>query len=117
MIFIFFGERRRRLVGVVRIEEMHPHEVRPGAVLVEPGFGVLDDLHAAALDAIPALFILSVSVFCVVCLASGGGIGLGEIVVEIEAAIEAGGERVAVENHGSDEGGGLVAMLLQQLGG
>ncbi len=56
MVFVFLRERRRRLVGIVRIEQVHPHEVRSGAVLVEPAFGVLDDFHAAALDASPALF-------------------------------------------------------------
>ena len=40
----------------------------------------------------------------------------GEVVVEIEAAIEAGRELVAVENYGADEGAGLVSLLFQELG-
>src|SRR5271155_3109704 len=89
MIFVLFGERRGGLVGIMRIVQMHPNKVWSGSVLIEPGFGVRDDLHPAALDASPAFF----------------GIGLdGKVIVEIEAAIEAGSKRVAVENHGSNEG-------------
>src|SRR5450756_1444661 len=79
--------------------------MRPGAVLLEPGFGVLDDFHAAALDAAPALFIRSIAILA---------IGFGEVIVEIKAPIEAGGKRVAVENYGANKGCGLVAALLQQ---
>ena len=95
------------------IEEMDPNKVGSGAVLIEPGFGVLDDFHAAALDAIPAVFILWIGVLCVCARA----ISFRKIVVEVEAAIEAGGEGVAVEDYGSDESGGVVAALLQERGG
>src|ERR1700730_3175004 len=100
MVLVFFRERRRRFVRIVWIVQVHPNEVGAGAVLVEPGFGVRDDFHPAALDASPALFSFSLG---------------GKVIVEIEAAIEAGSERVAVENHGSDESRGLVAALFQQL--
>src|SRR5580700_6118190 len=85
---------------------MHPHEVRSGAVFIEPGLGVCDDFHSPALDTAPPLLIGAIAVLA---------IGFGEVIVEIEAAIEAGSERVAVENHGSDESCGVVTVLLQQL--
>ena len=40
---------------------------------------------------------------------------LGKVVVEIEAAIEARGQSLAVENDCADECGGVIALLLQQL--
>src|SRR5260370_22178117 len=110
MVSVFLRERRRRLVGIVRIVQVHPYEMRPGAVLLEPSFGVLDDFHAAALDASPALFLNSIRIRSIAILA----IGFGKVIVEIEAAIEAGSERVAVENHRSNKSGGPVAVLLQQ---
>src|SRR5208337_971405 len=99
MVFVFLRERRRWLVGIVRIVQVYPHKVRSGAMFLEPTLSVTNDLHAAALDAAPAFFTL------------GRG---GKVIVEIETAIEAGTECVAVENHGSDECRGLVAALFQQ---
>src|ERR1035437_7239342 len=99
MVLVFLRERRRRFVGIVRTVQMHSHELRPGAVLLESGFSVLDDLHAAPLDAAPALFLRSIAILA---------IGFGEVIVEIEAAIKAGGERVAIENYRSNKGCGLV---------
>ncbi len=96
---VFFRERRRRFVRIVRIIQVHPHEVRSGAVFLKPTFGVRDDFHAAALDAAPALFSFSLG---------------GKVIVEIEAAIEPGSKRAAVKNHCSDESCGLVAAFLQQ---
>src|SRR5260370_20717433 len=100
MVFVFLQVRGRWLVGIVRIVQVYPDEVRSGTVFLEPSFGVRDDFHTAALDASPALFSFSLG---------------GKVIVEIEAAIESGSERVAVENHGSDESCGLVAALLQKL--
>src|SRR5260370_5952751 len=100
MVFVFLQVRGRWLVGIVRIVQVYPDEVRSGTVFLEPSFGVRDDFHTAALDASPALFSFSLG---------------GKVIVEIEAAIESGSKRVAVENHGSDESRGLVAALLQKL--
>src|SRR2546429_4395597 len=102
MVFVFCRERGRRFVGIVRIVQVDPHKVRSGAVFLKPGFGVLDNLHAATLDASPALFSFSLS---------------GKVIVEIKAAIKAGRKRLAVENHGSNETCGLVAVLIKQFRG
>src|ERR1035441_9079094 len=107
MVLIFLRKRRWRFVGIVRIVQVHPHEMRPGAVLLEPGFGVLDDFHAAALDAAPAIFFRSIAILA---------IGFGEVIVEIEAAIKAGGERVAIENYRSNKGCGLVRSEERRVG-
>ena len=68
-------------------------------MLVKPRLGVLDDGLGAAFDASPAL--------------PGVGFG-GKVVVEIEATIEAGSECLAVEDDGSDEGGGLISLFFEQ---
>src|SRR5580698_8609139 len=83
MVFVFLGERRRRFVGIVRIVEVNPDKVRSGGMFREPGFGVVDYVHAAALDASPVRFRFAVGIFIFV-------IRLGKVVIEIEAAIEAG---------------------------
>src|SRR5260370_32570208 len=111
MVFVFLRERRRRLVGIMRIVQVYPYEMRPSAVLLEPSFGVLDDFHAAALDASPALFLNSIRIRSIAILA----IGFGKVIVEIEPAIEAGSERVAVENHPSNKSCRPIAALLHQI--
>ncbi len=40
----------------------------------------------------------------------------GKVIVEIESAVEAGSQRLAVENDRADEGGGAISVPLQQLG-
>ena len=65
-------------------------------------FRVLDHIHSAALNPPPTRFGLAIGILTVV---------FGKIIVEIKAAIEAGSKRIAVENHGSDEGSGLVSMF------
>ena len=98
---VFLGEGWRRLVRIMRIVEVYPHKARIRSDAVEPSFGVLDDRHGAAFDAAPTLL----------------GVGLGwEVVVEVKAAIQAGSERAAIENDRSDEGRGLVSLLLQKFG-
>src|ERR1700686_3810813 len=108
MIFIFFRERRRRFVRIVGIVQVDPNEMRSGAVFTKPVFSVRHDFHSATFDPSPARFGFAIGALAIV---------LGEVVVEIEAAIEAGGERIAVENYSSDERGGSVALPLQQLCG
>ncbi len=113
MVFVFFGKRRGRFVGIVGIIEMHPYKVRSRAVFLKPSLGMTDDFHAAAFDAAPALLILAVGIFAVSILA----IAFRKVVVKIEAAIEAGSEGVAVENYSSNKSRGLVAMFFQQFSG
>src|ERR1035438_3519362 len=77
---------------------------------------MLDNFHAAALDASPALFLFHIGVLAFRILAAGvQAVGLGKIVVEIKPAIKAWSERVAVQDHGSDERGSPGALLLQQV--
>src|SRR5579862_73795 len=102
MVFVFFGKRRGRFVGIVRIIEMHPHEVGSRGVFLKPSLGVIDDFHAAAFDAAPTLLVFSVSILA---------IAFRKVVVKIETAIEAGSEGVAVENYGSNKSRGVVAMF------
>jgi len=90
----------RRFVGS-RIVKVDPDEVSPRGA-VEPGLSVLDNFLPRPLDAAPAPVIPAVG---------APAVGLGEVIVEIEAAIEAGGERVAIENDGSDETRRLVAVF------
>src|SRR5579863_2892203 len=72
-----------------------------GRMLCHPGFGMLNNLHAAALDASPAGFRLRM---------------LGEVVVVIEAAVESRGESLAIENDRADESGCVVGVFLEQFG-
>src|SRR6266550_5850511 len=83
----------------MRIEQVNPNKTRSAAMLRQPTFGVLNHFHAAPLHASEALLAL--------CLG-------WEVIVEIEASIESGGERAAVQNHSADERCSLVALLLQQ---
>src|SRR5580765_3374837 len=83
----------------MRIEQVYPNKTRSGAMLRQPTFGVLNDLHTAPFDAPEALFALRLG---------------REVIVEIETPIESGRQSAAVKNHSADEGCGLVALLLQQ---
>lgn len=98
---IFFGEWSGRLVGVMGVEEMDPHEARAGLVLGEPRFGIGNDGLGAAFDSAEAVFRVVLG---------------GKIVVEIEAAIKAGRELIAVQDDGADEGPRLVSLLFQEFG-
>src|SRR6266478_992514 len=90
---------RRRLVRIMRIEQVYPNKTWAGAMLFQPTFGVLNDFHTAPLDAPEALF----------------GFRFGrEVIVEIEASIESRREGAAVKNHSADEGCGLITLLLEQ---
>lgn len=63
---------------------------------IEPGFRVLLYLHASAFEASPP------------------GLSCGllwKIIVELEAAIEAGRETLAVQDHGANERRGMVTAL------
>src|SRR5690349_13133078 len=84
-------------MGIVK---MDPHEMRACAVRGEVGFGMLHHVHATALHPSPALFGLRM---------------FREVVVKIEAVIETRRQGLAVENYGSDESGGVIALLLQSL--
>ena len=100
---IFVGLRigRRRLVGIMGIVEMDPNEMRSGGMRGHPCFRVLHHIRAAPFDPAPARFCLGLR---------------GKVVVEIEAAIQSRGQRVAVEDDRADEGRGVIAVRLQQRG-
>src|SRR5258708_39676777 len=83
-VLVDFGIRRRRLIRIMRIVEVHPNEVSTGWVRVEPRFCALLYFHTSALDASPP------GLSCW---------GLCEVIVELESAIEAGCEILAVEDH------------------
>src|SRR3954447_17762655 len=100
-VFVLVVERSRRLVGIMRIVEMHPDEVRPGGMSVQPLLSMLGDLGSPALYASPSFLSLRV---------------LGKVVVEVESAIKAGRQAIAIEDNGADKGGGVVPLALQQLG-
>src|SRR5437016_1922598 len=98
-VLVNFGIRRRRLVRIVRIVEVHPNEVSTGCVRVEPRFCVLLYFHTTALDASPP------------------GLSrreLWEVIVELETAIEAGCEILAVEDHRAYKCRSAVAPLREQ---
>ena len=95
MIFVSPRVRRGWLVGIMGIVQMHPNEMRSGRMRFHPGLRVLDDVHSAPLDSSPARLRLRV---------------LGKVVVEIEAAIQARGQGLAVENHRADERGGVITL-------
>jgi hypothetical protein len=52
-VLVNFGIRRRRLVRIVRIVEVHPNEVCAVWVRVEPRFCALLYFHTSALEASP----------------------------------------------------------------
>src|SRR5215467_12593989 len=80
---------------------MNPDEVRPRRMLGQPSLGMGDDIHTATLQASPSRF--------------GRGV-FGKVVVKIEASVETRGESLAVENHGADKCGSVIALRFQQLG-
>lgn len=111
MILELRGERLGWFVGIVRVIQMHPEEARTagfgGGMRSEPCFSVGDHFIGAAFHAAKARG--GFAVFAdrrSVC---------GKVVVKVEAAIEAGGKRGTVENHGAYEGGSLVPLRLEQL--
>ena len=73
-IFISLRVRRGRFVGIVRIVEVDPNKMRAGGMRGHPGFRMLHNFHAAPLYPSPARLGLRM---------------LGEVVVEIESAIQA----------------------------
>src|SRR5712691_9978244 len=83
-VLVNVGKRRRRFVRIVRIVEVQPNEVRTRWVRVEPRFCALLYFHTSALDASPP---------GLTCRE------LWEVIVELETAIEAGCEILAVEDH------------------
>ena len=68
---------------------------------VEPRLRVLHDFHPPALHSSPARLGFTLR---------------GKIVVELEPAIETGGERLAVQNDGTDKCRVPIASLLERLG-
>src|SRR5215469_4489353 len=80
---------------------MDPYEMRTTGMCRHPCFGALDHVAATALDTSPALFRRRV---------------LRKVIVKLKATIEAGSERLAVENDCPDECCGVVTVLSQQLG-
>src|SRR5262245_44274217 len=66
-----------RLVRIVGIVEVHPDEVRPGAVAVQPALGAAHHVAAAALQTLPVW---------------GGGRRSRKVVIEVKAPVEAGCE-------------------------
>src|SRR2546423_1639532 len=77
-ILVFLRVRRRRLVRIMRVEQMNPNKSRAGAMLFEPTLSVLNNVHAATFDSSEALFTIGFR---------------GEVVVEIEATVQSGGKR------------------------
>jgi len=67
----------------------------------QPRLRMLDDVHASAFDSSPARLGLRM---------------LGEIIVEIEASIEAGSQCFAVKDYRANERCGVIRLFLQQLG-
>ena len=76
---------------------MNPHEMWAGGMRGHPRLRVLHNVCAAAFHSSPSGFGLRV---------------LGKVVVEIESAVEAWSERLAVENDRADERGGVVSIPL-----
>ena len=101
MIFVSLCERRRRLIRIMRIVQMHPHEVRTRGMLRQPTLRMRDYIHAAALEAPPARF---------------SGRVFGKVVVEIKTPAETGRQCRAVKNHCADERGSAIATRFQQFG-
>src|ERR1700678_482572 len=93
--FISLRIRRRRLVRIVRIVEVHPQEVRARWMPSQPRLRTLGDVDASALDSSPARLGLRM---------------LGKIIVEIKASIEAGSECFAVEDHRANECCGVIGL-------
>src|SRR5439155_23527562 len=79
---------------------MNPNKSGAGGMRRKPGFSMLNHIHATALDTSPAR--LAIGMF-------------GKVVVEIEPAIEARGERLCVENDRPDECPSVIALPFQQL--
>src|SRR5437016_3901476 len=98
-VLVNIGIRRRRLVRIVWIVEVHPNEVCTGWVRVEPCFCALLYFHTSALNASPP------GLSC--C-------GLWEVIVELETTIEAGREILAVEDHSAYECRSAVALFREQ---
>jgi hypothetical protein len=80
----------------VRIVEVHPNEVCTGWVRVEPRFCALLYFHTSALDTPPPGLICREP---------------WEVIVELETAIEAGREILAVKDHSAYECRSAIASL------
>src|SRR5882724_8341718 len=98
-VLVSYGVRRRRVVWIVRIIQVQPNEMRPRWMRIEPRFRVLHHFHSPALKSSPASLGFSLR---------------RKIVVEVEPAIETGGESLAVQNDSADECRGSVVSLPKQ---
>ena len=82
-------KRLRRIIRIVRIVEMHPDEKRSLRVAAQPVDGAFGNVFSAPFDAVVAVF---------------AGLALMKMgVIQIEAAVEAGGRSRRIENIGPDE--------------
>src|SRR5262245_18994767 len=96
-IAVSSGVRRGRFIGIVRIVQMHPYKAWTSAMLSEPTFRVLHDFRTAPLDAPPAR--LGVRV-------------LGKVIVVVKTAIQAGRQRLAIEDDSANKRGSRVSLFL-----
>src|SRR5579884_3140879 len=99
MVAINLRIRFWRLVRIMRIVQMNPHEVPPPGVPIEPALCPLHHIHAAPFQP-PESRVRAWPP--------------GEIVVVIEPMIEAGSQRVAVQYRRPDECCRVVSRLAQQ---
>ena len=98
-VLILGRKRLRRLVRIVRVIQMHPHKMRARRLSVQPLFRPLHYFHAPPLQSSPVHLVIQI---------------LGQVVVEIKAAVEARSYLLAVQHHGCDECGSVITLGLQQ---
>src|SRR3982074_3403272 len=100
MVLVSLGIGWGRLVGIVRIVEMKPHEAWTRRMRGHPRFRMLHHLQAASFHSSPARLRLRM---------------LREVVIKIKSAVEARRQSFAVEDDCANKGRGMIAVLLQQL--
>src|SRR5439155_16976686 len=92
-----------RIVGIVRIVKVQPHEKRPRRSAVQPSQRLVDHLVSPTLNAFVPVFSLTAPV------KSG--------IVNVEAAVKTGGSMaLGIEDVGANEGGGTIAAAVENVG-
>ena len=100
---VAFLEWRRRIVGVMRIVQMHPQEERPIGHLAEPSQGVIYHHRGAPLDRLVAVGAVAAQP--------------KTRVINVEAAIKSRRSAVQrIENQRCHEGPSLVSVVMQYVG-
>src|ERR1700674_4439087 len=97
MFFVALRKRGWRLVRIMRVVKVHPHETRPCRLLRKPRFAVLNYLHSAALQPAPTRL--------------GSGMRW-KVVVEIESSVQPRSHGPAVQDHRPDKRSGSVTLRL-----